>query len=774
MWRRYDVACCTCKEKNYRHVHCPCNTCNGRATDRKTEIRHWQDANRAAEQETSNLTPDSEFEEQLNTAESYNESMDFDVVQSDHETDDNYDSTDMEDNVRPEVIVLNEGLNDCINSDTNNIDDENSTPSNPLKKLIIDAVLNALKIQKTSGVSIKTFEDILEYGKQLLLDSCSFNEQFFDRDILITLWPKTWSDVQKLLKQEGYQDAREYFICLCHCETRSENSNSKIKYTGKYSLMTNKDDKCSNCGREGTIAYYYLGLQSKVKNWFRDENMCKKMLSHWDERDHWLGREEPWPIKKELWHGKRWIELQWFWDPTRTWVVPCSCKHCGIPIPANHLTESQDSVTEGIKLVECPECLESFEHPIKVANGSPHNIALIGHWDGWQAFTSSSRSCGSLEVTIANLRKEHRNHTDEVYVLGFVPLSSTPKLPQTYDPFLQPLMEDLCEGFINGFEVTIPQEPNSKRVRVILLCWSGDHPGQCEIGKILNQGKCPCRRCKLVGQHLPTNESNNHMYYGDNRIHYRHKWDSRDISLMLTDLFDIEAESRTSVRKKMSSEKGVTGISLLNKYLYPLYGFDILQDLTFDVFHTVCLNVVKSQAERLLDYELLDKKSLDREIINFPWPRELKCGRLPKSIKGYNGSLGQWKAEGLQKFSYPMADCILVNKMKSDKEQEIQHLVSRLTEMHFNSGRNGWTNSMIEIHHQMAWRLNILVEECQGLHMCTISLHNLLHIHEDVIRFSATDNYWCAVFERAVKASAFNQIYLFKINKHNFSSCHNK
>ena len=35
--------------------------------------------------------------------------------------------------------------------------------------------------------------------------------------------------------------------------------------------------------------------------------------------------------------------------------------------------------------------------------------------------------------------------------------------------------------------------------------------------------------------------------------------------------------------------------------------------------------------------------------------------------------------------------------------------------------------------------------------MCTISLHNLLHIHEDIINFSASDNVWCAVFERAVK-----------------------
>ncbi|EDO34461.1 predicted protein [Nematostella vectensis] len=319
--------------------------------------------------------------------------------------------------------------------------------------------------------------------------------------------------------------------------------------------MTSKDEVCSNCGNKGVIAYYYLGLQNKVKNWFRDENMCNKMLSHWNEREHWLGVEQSWPIKKEMWDGERWNELQWFWDPNKTWVIPCRCEHCGIPIPAKHLIESQDAVTAGKKLVECPECLESFEHSLKTTNGSPINIALIGHWDGWQAFSSSTRSCGSLEVSIANMKKADRSHTSEVYVVGFVPLSSTPKLPETYDPFLQPLMEDICEGFINGFEVRLPQEPNMKRVRVLLLCWSGDHPGQCEVGKLLNQGKCACRRCKLVGQHLPMNESNNHMYYGDNRIHYRHKWESRDISLMLTDLYDVEAESRISVRKRMSSEK---------------------------------------------------------------------------------------------------------------------------------------------------------------------------------------------------------------------------
>ena len=47
--------------------------------------------------------------------------------------------------------------------------------------------------------------------------------------------------------------------------------------------------------------------------------------------------------------------------------------------------------------------------------------------------------------------------------------------------------------------------------------------------------------------------------------------------------------------------------------------------------------------------------------------------------------------------------------------------------------------------------LNEKIEETQGLEMCSISVHSMLHVHEDILNVSATDNYWCAVFERAVK-----------------------
>lgn len=96
-----------------------------------------------------------------------------------------------------------------------------------------------------------------------------------------------------------------------------------------------------------------------------------------------------------------------------------------------------------------------------------------------------------------------------------------------------------------------------------------------------------------------------------------------------------------------------------------------------------------------------------------------------------------------------MAECIMESQVNNHGEYEVVSLVSRLTELHFHVGRNGWTQDMIKLHQNLAWRLNIHIEE--GLAMCTISVHNVPHIHEYILNFSAPDNICCAVFERAVE-----------------------
>ena len=49
------------------------------------------------------------------------------------------------------------------------------------------------------------------------------------------------------------------------------------------------------------------------------------------------------------------------------------------------------------------------------------------------------------------MSKEHRCNTDEVYVVAFLPSYLLPKkCPISLDPFLDPLMTDIEDGFIDG------------------------------------------------------------------------------------------------------------------------------------------------------------------------------------------------------------------------------------------------------------------------------------------------------------------------------------
>ena len=46
-------------------------------------------------------------------------------------------------------------------------------------------------------------------------------------------------------------------------------------------------------------------------------------------------------------------------------------------------------------MITCPECGTRWKQGPSYARGDPHNIALIGHWDGWQPFGyPGTHSCG--------------------------------------------------------------------------------------------------------------------------------------------------------------------------------------------------------------------------------------------------------------------------------------------------------------------------------------------------------------------------------------------
>jgi len=126
---------------------------------------------------------------------------------------------------------------------------------------------------------------------------------------------------------------------------------------------------------------------------------------------------------------------------------------------------------------------------------------------------------------------------------------------------------------------------------------------------------------------------------------------------------------------------------------------------------------------------------------------EMKDGRLPEGI---TRRLGFWKAEEIQKFAYPASEVVFGGIIPEDKYR-VWVAAVRIVECLFSCGRNGISQDLLSTLQKLIWRHNILCEQVYGGKICTISLHNLTHLIDDISRFSSPDNFWCYAFERAVR-----------------------
>ena len=382
----------------------------------------------------------------------------------------------------------NDDDNDCGGSDTagNNedphsvfqcppefCDEDTQTSEAELDEKIVKAILNALPLKQQQGDSIKSFEDWLKWAKDFVIT----DQEMKDR------WPTSWSETQDILKKVGYESPKNYFICMSDQHPR------------EWDIMTSSFDKCRHCGEPGSIYFYYLGLSNKVKRWYGNLVTCSAMLDHWRQKEHWFnnyerGETQGWPIKKELWDGSRFSEYLWFFDRDIEWLLPAICPHCKelkqtTVISAPEIA-SHDVLEDGTVDIICSNCRIVFNHVPTYAHGDPRNIVYIAHWDGFSLFgTFGGHSTGVIDVKIANMSKDKRNHPDQVFVVGFVPCFKTPdETPEFLDPFLTPLIDEIVDGFIEGIEVDYAADfldfeiqSGIAVIRHLILLWTGDHPG---------------------------------------------------------------------------------------------------------------------------------------------------------------------------------------------------------------------------------------------------------------------------------------------------------
>lgn len=246
---------------------------------------------------------------------------------------------------------------------------ENNGEGEPdVDEFIFDAVIRAIEMKDQMAISIQHFEELLDWGKKLYFKNNSATD-----NNAYAMWPSKWDEVCSLLENIAYSTPKLYWVCLdsshpCH-----------------YSLLENKEDHCPHCGKHASIPYYYLSITNKVKRWCSSPSMCKKMTSHWQQRDHWLSpdRKTGWGygLKKEFWDGKRFSELAYFWNPDEEWVLPVRCPQtdCKTVIsPDGILKSPRVAGTVDKHEIECPGCYHTFKHKMQTTRGDPRNIAYDG------------------------------------------------------------------------------------------------------------------------------------------------------------------------------------------------------------------------------------------------------------------------------------------------------------------------------------------------------------------------------------------------------------
>ena len=166
--------------------------------------------------------------------------------------------------------------------------------------------------------------------------------------------------------------------------------------------------------------------------------------------------ESFWP-KCELWHRERLKELSYYWNEDTEYQLPDLCPICQEILSVNEINSG--TVTISSIDVICPECSNKVTFGKRFVKGSSLNEGYIFHEDGFNAFLGKTRSVAAVSLTHACCDELNRAETHFVY--SFIPTTFLPdKVVHKFDAFLEPLIWDVANLYINGITITIREDIN--------------------------------------------------------------------------------------------------------------------------------------------------------------------------------------------------------------------------------------------------------------------------------------------------------------------------
>ncbi|MCO5607388.1 hypothetical protein L7F22_061584 [Adiantum nelumboides] len=245
--------------------------------------------------------------------------------------------------------------------------------------------------------------------------------------------PSNFSKLLRLYKEKGMVSPQEWKLCigndtlthdpqLLHpsLEDVEEAEGLKCLCEDSVSLRMLKRDcqrcceRCPTCSkpRKEMIKFHYIPLIEQLKKLCLSESYCHDFLGMWRARSSWLGKEvaETPTYIHEFWDGEKTRLYQEFWDPDAYWEAPVLCcnEFCNMSYRAFPTAlksqELHSAWNECSKeyIFKCTKCRHPIKRKQQFVKGDPRNFALMLHWDGFQAASTTIKDSAVVEVVVLN------------------------------------------------------------------------------------------------------------------------------------------------------------------------------------------------------------------------------------------------------------------------------------------------------------------------------------------------------------------------------------
>ncbi|QRV81791.1 Transposase family Tnp2 protein [Ceratobasidium sp. AG-Ba] len=394
---------------------------------------------------------------------------------------------------------------------------------------------------------------------------------------------------------------------------------------------------------------------------------------------------------------------------------------------------------------------------------SPTDVALGLSADGVGPFKTRKRTCWPLVIFNYNLNPAIRHRLENLLCLGVIP---GPNEPTELDTFFEPLVDEL-EQLARGVPAFDGAQMRPFCLRAHLLACFGDMPAVAKMMCMKGvNGKHPCRACKIVGIRAAGSNTN---YVPLSRPYAAHDEGPRlydPLNLprrthieFLRSALRVEKSKTNAQEERRSRKTGINGLSSLAR----LGSLDFPGSFPHDFMHVMFENLIPTLISlwtRSDKYSTFGSEDDNYLLDKTVWAALCNaCAQSGNTIPARFGcrvpnfatNRGEATSESTLLFATLLAPALLRRQFSDSAYYrhfvELVKLIgkccslsiSREDVQYIRDGFARWVRKYEDLYYQ---------KSRDRIRACTLPLHALLHIADDIETMGPVWCYWAFPMER--------------------------